>query len=58
MAAQNGDSGFNVMEPDKYSLSSLYSEESLGGARLKMIVTIKNVNDNDEQEIDNKTINA
>ena len=37
VAARNGDNRFNMTEPDDYSLASIHSEESLGGAHFEAI---------------------
>ena len=45
IAAQNGDIGFDMIEPEKYSLALIHSEELIGGDHFKMFATDEDVDD-------------
>ena len=58
LAAQNGNNGFDMTEPEHYSLELLHFKELLAGAHFKILTTQENINDEYKKDINNKMINA
>ena len=45
VAVRSGDNGFNMTESGEYSLVSVHSKESLGGAHFEIFATEEGVNE-------------